>query len=49
MINNSLSSVIDLTLNKLYYEFRVRDIINILLALDVFEKVFNKLRLVKRE
>ena len=49
MINDSLSSIIDLILNKLYYEFRVRDIISILLILDVSKIDFYKLRLVKRE
>ena len=48
-INNSSSSIIDLALNELCYEFRVRDIINILLTSDVSKKVFDKLRLVKRE
>ena len=51
-INNSLNNIIDLTFNKIYYDFRVKNFISILFVDNlVFEdiKVFSKLRLVKRE
>ena len=51
MSNNSLSSVTGLTLNKLYYRFRVLDTISILLASDlpISTEAFNKLKFNKRE
>ena len=50
-INNFSSSVTDITLNKLYYGFRVNDVITMLLAdpSDLSKKVFRKLRLIKKE
>ena len=48
--NNSSSSFTDLVLNKLYYKFKVNDTISILLEDSLLlEKVFYKLRLIKRE
>ena len=50
-INNFSSNITDLVLNKIYYNFKINDIINILLfaKLFIFAKNFDKLRLIKRE
>ena len=41
--------MIDLVSNEIYYDFRVKDSISLLLIEDLSKKAFNKLRLILRK
>ena len=50
MSNNSSSAIIGLILNEICYKFKIANVISLLLVvLDLFKKVFSKLRLAKRK
>ena len=47
--NNFFNNVIDLTLNEVYYSFKIRDLINLLFIENLFIKIFDKFRLILKK
>ena len=49
IINNSFNNVIDLAFNKIYYNFKIKNFINLLFIENLFAKIFNKFRLILKK
>ena len=49
IINNFLNNIINLRLNKIYYDFKVKDFINLLFVEDLFKKKINKFQLILKK
>jgi len=47
MLNNSLIAIIGFIPNRLYYRFKVNNMIDILTTSNIPTEAFNKLRLIK--
>ena len=49
IVNNFFNNIIDLIFNKICYNFKIRNFINLLFVENLFAKVFDKFRLVLKK